>query len=151
MSWDPQWQAMSHGFTIVFLRQHKLECGGNTQPLRERERERERERNQCMSFYWRSCNICILGCRRSHPRQPPATHCDDWETIRRKRPELLSRGVTYQHDDVAHHRAWRIRVIVVLSLGTSATSTPQSWPGHLGPNFFVHWSRTSPIPQNEEV
>jgi hypothetical protein len=28
----------------------------------------EKKKNQRMSFYWRSCNICIPGCRRSHPR-----------------------------------------------------------------------------------
>lgn len=32
-SWDPQWQAMNQVFTILLLKQHKLEYSGNTPPL----------------------------------------------------------------------------------------------------------------------
>ena len=58
------------------------------------------------------------------------------DTIHRKRPGHLSRGVTNQHKDVVPHSARRTRVIAVLSLGTSGTPTSivLTWP--LRPHFF---------------
>jgi len=37
-SWDPQWQAMSQGFTILLLKQHKLE-GSENHPASSKKKE----------------------------------------------------------------------------------------------------------------
>jgi hypothetical protein len=96
---------MRHGHTVLVLKQHKLECSGKTQSLREPKKSKACQSTGNLWHLYSGMqkelsmlNSC-LGIQQSM-RTRTATRCDDCVTIRRKRPGRLLRGVIYQHDDV---------------------------------------------------